>query len=267
MTRTDTADCTRLDGTTAVITGASSGIGRAIALELAAAGADVVIHARARRQELEEVAGRIQAQGRTVHMLLADLAEPTSPSELAEAAWQVAGDVHVWINNAGGDVLTGPAAGWSFEQKLAYLWQVDVRATIALSRLVGRRMTERATDGRDRCLVNTGWDQVEWGMAGDSGEMFAAVKGAVMAFTRSLARSLAPAVRVNCVAPGWIRTAWGDGAAEYWQARACRESLLARWGTPEDVARAVRFLASPASAFVTGHVLPVNGGFGGATTQ
>lgn len=264
MTRTDTADFARLDGKTAVVTGASSGIGRAIALELAAAGADVVIHARARRQQLEQVAEQIRGQGRRVHMLLADLAAETAPRELADAAWQAAGDIHVWINNAGGDVLTGAAADWSFEQKLAYLWQVDVQATIRLSRLVGRRMIERASDGRDRCLVNTGWDQVEWGMAGDSGEMFAAVKGAVMAFTRSLARSLAPAVRVNCVAPGWIRTAWGAEATEYWQARACRESLLARWGTPEDVARAVRFLASPASGFVTGHVLPVNGGFGGS---
>lgn len=81
-----------------------------------------------------------------------------------------------------------------------------------------------------------------------------------MAFTRSLARSLAPAVRVNCVAPGWIRTAWGAQASDYWQQRATRESLLERWGEPADVAHAVRYLASPAASFVTGHILPVNGG-------
>ena len=66
-------------------------------------------------------------------------------------------------------------------------------------------------------------------MAGDSGELFAAVKGAVMAFSLSLARSLAPAVRVNCLAPGWIKTKWGDRASDYWQQRAIDESLLARW--------------------------------------
>jgi 3-oxoacyl-[acyl-carrier protein] reductase len=84
-----------------------------------------------------------------------------------------------------------------------------------------------------------------------------------MAFTRSLAKSLAPQVRVNCVAPGWIKTAWGQRASASWQERAQRESLLARWGTPGDVAKAVRFLASPEAAFITGQVLPVNGGFAG----
>ena len=82
-----------------------------------------------------------------------------------------------------------------------------------------------------------------------------------MAFTRSLTQSLAPEVRVNCLAPGWIRTAWGERASEYWQERAVRQSLRGRWGTPEDVARAAVFLASPAADFITGQVIPVNGGF------
>jgi 3-oxoacyl-[acyl-carrier protein] reductase len=90
--------------------------------------------------------------------------------------------------------------------------------------------------------------------------MFATVKGAVMAFTLSLARSLAPRVRVNCVAPGWIRTAWGQTANAYWQQRASRESLLQRWGTPDDVAAVACFLASPAAAFITGQIVAVNGG-------
>ena len=109
-------------------------------------------------------------------------------------------------------------------------------------------------------IINIGWDQAETGMAGDSGELFGATKGAVMAFSKSLARSLAPEVRVNCVAPGWIKTEWGTGASQYWQERARNESLLARWGTPEDVAATVRFLASPAASFITAHTIPVNGG-------
>jgi 3-oxoacyl-[acyl-carrier protein] reductase len=91
--------------------------------------------------------------------------------------------------------------------------------------------------------------------------LFAAAKGAVMAFTRSLAQSLAPSVRVNCLALGWIKTGWGEQASEQWQERARRESLAQRWGTPEDVARAARFLVSPDSAFVSGQVVNLNGGF------
>jgi NAD(P)-dependent dehydrogenase (short-subunit alcohol dehydrogenase family) len=109
-------------------------------------------------------------------------------------------------------------------------------------------------------ILNMGWDQAETGMEGDSGELFAAVKGAVMAFTRSLALSLAPEVRVNCLAPGWIRTAWGAGASERWQQRVRRETPLGRWGEPEDVAAATRWLASPAASYITGQVIRVNGG-------
>ena len=98
-------------------------------------------------------------------------------------------------------------------------------------------------------------------MEGDSGELFAATKGAVMAFTRSLARSLGPTVRVNCVAPGWIRTAWGAQASEAWQRRAVRESMLGRWGAPADIAAAVCWLLSADAAYVTGQVIAVNGGF------
>jgi 3-oxoacyl-[acyl-carrier protein] reductase len=82
-----------------------------------------------------------------------------------------------------------------------------------------------------------------------------------MGFSRSLARSLAPKVRVNCVAPGWIKTAWGAHASDVWQQRAVRESMLGRWGEPADIAAAVHFLVSPDAGFVTGQVVNVNGGF------
>jgi 3-oxoacyl-[acyl-carrier protein] reductase len=254
----------RLDGRSAVVTGASSGIGRAIALELAAAGADVLVHARSNGAGLDTTLREIQSMGRRGEAVLGDLTSEPFVAELAGRASDWARDVHIWVNNAGGDVLTGAAARWTFDAKLDYLWQVDVRATIQLSRLVGQRMKERGRDGVDRCMLFVGWDQVEMGMAGDSGEMFSAIKGAVMAFSRSLARSLAPDVRVNCVAPGWIRTSWGDTAADYWQRRARDESLLQRWGTPEDVARCARYLVSPSSSFVTGQIVPINGGYRGS---
>jgi 3-oxoacyl-[acyl-carrier protein] reductase len=143
-----------------------------------------------------------------------------------------------------------------FEKKLSALWQVDVVATLRLSRAIGERMKHRGQGA----IINIGWDQAATGMAGDSGEMFAAVKGAVMCTTRSLAKSLAPKVRVNCIAPGWIRTDWGDEASEKWQQIAVGDSLLARWGEVNDIARTARFLASPAAAFINGQIIDVNGG-------
>lgn len=241
------------------MTGASSGIGRAIALELAAGGASLLLHARRSGEALTKVAGEAQAAGVTAETHLADLAETAWQDDLVAWAWSQ-GPVDIWINNAGADVLTGPAAAWTFEEKLAALHAVDVTATLRLSRATGAKMKARGSG----VILNMGWDQAATGMAGNSGELFATAKGAVMAFSRSLARSLAPQVRVNCLAPGWIKTAWGDGASDAWQARAKGEALLDRWGTPEDIARVARFLVSPAASFLNGQVVPVNGGFRGS---
>lgn len=244
-----------LAGLTAVVTGASSGIGRAIALELALAGANMCLHARQNAAGLEEVAQAVREFGRACLTSLADLAAPAAQDQLVERAWAWK-PIDIWINNAGADVLTGPAASLPFEEKLETLWRVDVVATLRLSRAVGKRMAHR----RSGVLLNMGWDQADTGMAGDSGEFFAATKGAVMAATQSLAKSFAPHVRVNCLAPGWIRTTWGHLASETWQQRARQESLLKRWGEPDDVAHAACFLVSPAAQFITGQVIPVNGG-------
>ena len=251
-----------LSNATALVTGASSGIGRATAQALAEAGAAVIVHGR-REEATTEITDQLRQTGANVRMLLADLADPEQRLSLIQQAWDWRGEVDVWINNAGVDVLTGEAAEWPFERKLEALWQVDVQGTIALSRAVGARMQARPQPRRDASIINMGWDQAAGGMEGDSGEMFAAAKGAVMAFTRSLAKTLAPTVRVNCVAPGWIQTKWGQQASDAWRWRAANESLLKRWGQPEDVARTIVFLASPAGAFINGQVLAVNGGFSG----
>jgi 3-oxoacyl-[acyl-carrier protein] reductase len=244
-------------GRVAVVTGSSSGIGRAIALELAGCGADVVVHARRSRERAEETVDAIRAAGREAAVMMADLAEQAEQDRLADEAWNWSQGVDIWINCAGADLLTGETAGWSFEQKLEALWRVDVTASLRLSRVIGRRMKAR---GRG-AILNIGWDQANHGMAGDSGELFGAAKGAVMAHTKSLALALAPEVRVNCLAPGWIKTSWGAQASDAWQKRACREAQLGRWGEPVDVARAARFLVSHEASFVTGQVWAVNGGF------
>jgi 3-oxoacyl-[acyl-carrier protein] reductase len=249
-----------LAGKVAVVTGASGGIGRAIAVEMAHQGASVIAHGNRHLASAEEIAAEARGLGREATVQTADLAIASERETFAAGAWQWRDGVDIWVNNAGADVLTGEAAHWPFARKLEALWQVDVTATVELSRLIGRRMKERA-GGRGGVILNVGWDQAEQGMAGDSGEMFGAVKGAIMAFTRSLAQSLAPDVRVNCLAPGWIRTAWAESASDYWQDRAARQALRARWGTPQDVASAASFLASPAADFITGQVLNINGGF------
>ncbi|MGI8981788.1 MAG: SDR family NAD(P)-dependent oxidoreductase [Pirellulaceae bacterium] len=246
----------------AVVTGASGDIGRAIALEFAAAGADVVVHGR-RQEAAAEVAAKVEELGRRAKVILLDLAEPSSHQTLVQAAWDWQQGVHIWVNNAGADVLTGEAARWSFERKLEELWKVDVLATVNLSRLIGEKLHQQTLHGHAPAgvILNIGWDQAAHGMAGDSGQMFGCIKGAVMSFTQSLAQSLAPHVRANCLAPGWIKTSWGERASDYWQERARLESLAGRWGTPEDVARAARFLASPAAEFITGQIINVNGGY------
>jgi len=254
-----------LTGKAAVVTGSSSGLGRAMALELAKRGADILIHTRQNIDGANETASQICSLGRECHVAVLDLADDNNHELLINEAWNWK-NIDIWINNAGADVLTGEAAPWSFEKKLDNLWQVDVVATVRLSRLAGQRMIERMTADDAGVILNMGWDQADRGMAGDSGEMFSTIKGAVMAFTKSLAQSLAPKVRVNCLAPGWIKTSWGEQASDDWQNRARSESLLNRWGTPEDVAKVATFLASPAASFINGQVIPINGGFKYAAT-
>lgn len=245
-------------GKIVVVTGSSSGIGRAMALAFASAGAKVVVHSRSSTGRAQAVLRDVAQLGVEAKVVTADLSQEEGRASLADDAWDAFGHVDCWVNNAGADVLTGEAASWSYAKKLELLWQVDVLGTLELSRAIGAKMLSNKREGT---IINIGWDQASQGMAGDSGEMFATTKGAIMAFSRSLAQSLAPKVRVNCIAPGWIKTAWGDEASEYWQSRALKESLRERWGSGDDIAKAALFLASSNADFITGQVLNVNGGF------
>ena len=246
-----------LAGQIATVTGAASGIGRAIAVAFAKAGADVVIHTKSNVTGLQETANLISETGRSAHQILGDISLKVDCESLISQAMSWQDRLDIWVNNAGADVLTTDAAEQSYDEKLELLWQVDVMGTIRLSRSIGSLMKSRGAGS----ILNMGWDQSAQGMEGEPGELFGPTKGAIIAFSKSLAASLAPVVRVNCLAPGWIQTKWGDDTSEYWSNRAKSESLMGRWGTADDVAAAALFLSSPAASFQTGQVIPVNGGF------
>jgi 3-oxoacyl-[acyl-carrier protein] reductase len=234
------------------VTGASSGIGRAIAETYAAEGAVVLLTHRDSAESAREVADAIGASVRR-----ADLSTREGCERLVADARADLGRIDVWVNNAGADVLTGDAAQWEWERKLDLLLAVDLKGTIACSYAIGEVMRGQESGG---AIVNMSWDHVTSGMAGENPELFSAVKGGVLGFSRSLARALAPAVRVNVLCPGWIETSFGEQADPEFRRSVADETPLRRWGRPQDVADAALYLASPEAAFITGQAININGG-------
>jgi 3-oxoacyl-[acyl-carrier protein] reductase len=246
-----------LTGRAVLVTGGSSGIGRAISLAVARAGADVAITYRTNEKGAREVEGKVRALGRRAAVFFADISDDISVRELGPAARAAFGRLDVWINNAGADILTGPGAALDDGDKLDLLLAVDLRGTIVASWCAAELLAAEPDGG---VIINMSWDHVLTGMAGTNPQMFAAVKGGVLAFSKSLARSVAPKVRVNVIAPGWIETAFGEGLDEQTRQAIAGATPLARWGTPDDVAGAAVFLASPSAAFLTGQTILVGGG-------
>jgi 3-oxoacyl-[acyl-carrier protein] reductase len=242
----------QLAGLRTVVTGASSGIGRAIAVAFAAAGAWVGIGFWRSSEAARALASEL---GPGHPLLQADLSTLDGCTSIVQEAFGALRGVDVWVNNAGADVLTGDAGRWPAERKLQALLELDLKATIRCSRLVAARMRPGG------CILNLGWDRATIdGMAGDDAELLAAVKAGVLGFSKSFARSVAPDVRVNVLCPGWIETGYGASADRGFYAEIEAETPLRRWGRPQDVAGGAVWLASPAAAFVTGQAINVNGG-------
>jgi 3-oxoacyl-[acyl-carrier protein] reductase len=250
-------DAHRLDGVRAVVTGASSGIGAAIAEAFGGAGATVLVTHRDSEEGASKVAERIAHLGGRALIAQADLGTREGSEALVAQARERLGELDVWVNNAGADVLTGEAAGWGWERKLDVLLEVDLKGTVACSYAAGAVMREQPGGGS---VVNMSWDHATAGMAGENPELFSAVKGGVLAFSKSLARSLAPRVRVNVLCPGWIETGFAREVDRDFHRSVAESTPLARWGRPEDVAGAALWLASPEAGFVTGQAVNINGG-------
>ena len=223
------------------MTGASSGIGRAIAETFAAQGATVLLTHRASPERARDVADAIAGCGGRALVAQADLGTREACQRLVAQAREELGRLDVWVNNAGADVLTGEAAAWEWERKLDALLAVDLKGTIACSYAAGEIMRSQERGG---VIVNMSWDHVVTGMA----------------FSKSLARALAPDVRVNVLCPGWIETSFAEQADRDFHRSVAESTPLGRWGRPQDVADAALYLASPEAAFVTGQAINVNGG-------
>ncbi len=245
----------RLAGRRAVVTGASSGIGRAVALAFAREGASVLVNYHRNDAGAQACVAEIIAAGGTATQFASDVARTEQVRDLVATAVDRLGGIDVWANIAGADILTGNAATLSDEEKLERLIAVDLRGTMLCCWNAAPVMADGGV------IINLSWDLALSGMAGRNPEMFAAVKAGVSGFTRSLARSLAPGLRVNEIAPGWIETAFAENEmAEEYRRGVIAQTPLARLGRPHDIAEAAVYLASDAAAFVTGQTIKVNGG-------
>jgi 3-oxoacyl-[acyl-carrier protein] reductase len=235
-----------LAGKTALVTGGSKGIGRAIARELAAAGATVVVGYRSGREEAESVAAEIG--GRAVAADVADLAA-------AKSLVEQAGDLDILVNNAGvtrdGLIVRMPDDDWRT------VLETNLSSVFYTCRAAARGMMRR----RAGAIVNL---SSIVGLHGNPGQTnYAASKAGIIGFTKSLARELGQrGVRANVVAPGYVTTQLTDVLPEEAKQAMLANTPLGRLGSPEDVARAVRFLVSDEAAFITGEVLLVDGGLG-----
>jgi 3-oxoacyl-[acyl-carrier protein] reductase len=235
-----------LEGKTALVTGASRGIGAAVARELARAGAAVVVGYRAGGDEAETLAGEIG--GRAIQ---ADVSSPEDAQRLV----QEAGDLDILVNNAG---LTrdGLLARMSDDD-----WREVIETNLSSVFYTCRAVTRPMMKKRAGSIVNI---SSIVGVHGNWGQTnYAASKAGIIGFTKSLAKELGSRnVRANVVAPGYVKTRLTDVLPEEATAAMLQNTALARLGEPEDVAGAVRFLCSDEASFITGDVLLVDGGLG-----
>ena len=250
----------RLDGKTALITGASRGLGRAMALALAEAGADVIIVGR-HQDTLDKTADEIRAHGHGVHTVEADMGVPADCQAALEHCVQVHGPIGILINNVGGRVIPDPIE----EQSLAS-WQkvVDLNMTSCFlgTRIIGASMIDRGQGGR---IINISSMNAFISNRGIGGRSYEAAKAAVVQFTRAAAADWAPyGITVNAICPGLFMTdankKWNDTKPEVIE-KLVSNIPMGRAGEPDEIGPLAVFLASPASSFITGAAHVIDGGY------
>jgi 3-oxoacyl-[acyl-carrier protein] reductase len=244
-----------LTGRVALVTGAGVGIGRAVALALGQAGATVGIHYHTSRQAAEETLAALEARGGQGLLLPADLADEAQASAIVDRLIARYGHLEILVNNAG-----SPIRASRIEDCPTELWRQALEVNVTSAFLVTRRAIPHLRASGRGSIINNLSLSVQTGGGGGTGP-YAAAKGALQVLTRTLARELAPQVRVNAVMPGVIETRHHEvhstpqRMAEYRQ-----QTPLARNGTAEEVAQVVLFLASDAASFLNGALIDINGG-------
>ena len=244
----------RLDGKTALVTGAAGGLGAAIAVALAEAGAAVACHGN--RRPADDTSARIRSLGHDSRSFSADLSSADGASRLFTEVAACMGAPHILVNNAG-TIYREPAEDYNFDAWMRVL-QVNLNSVFQLSQLAGREMLKR----KEGKIINIA--SLLSFQGGIRVPAYAASKGGVAQLTKALANEWAGRnVQVNAIAPGYFST---ENTAALRQDEARNRQILeripaGRWGNPEDLAGAALFLASPASDYVSGEVLVVDGGW------
>jgi 2-deoxy-D-gluconate 3-dehydrogenase len=244
-----------LKGKNALVTGSRTGLGAAIAIGLAEAGANVVIHG-SKEDGFDAVCAVVEAHGGKAVRARADLADPATCDQLIELTVRELGSIDILVNNAG-FLRRAPAAETSMEDWSAVL-RVDLDAVFRLSQLAGRHMLQQ---GRGKIINIASVLSFQGGVFGPA---YAAAKGAVAQLTKALANEWSSrGINVNAIAPGYMETDVTSALrSDAVRSRQILERIPAgRWGVPKDLAGAAVFLASPASDYVHGHLLVVDGGW------
>jgi len=238
----------------ALVTGASRGIGRGIALQLGREGWDVCVNYIQQKEAAEAVAAELRAMGRRAMVHQADVADGEAVAAMVRAAEQELGPISLLVNNAG---IAGQCL---FQDVTDEMWNRYMAVNLGGARNTIRAVLPRMIHEKEGCIINI---SSMWGLRGASCEVtYCCTKAALIALTRSLALELAPShIRVNCVAPGVIDTDMVQVLGQETLDALAEQTPLGRLGTPEDIAHAVAFFASDKASFLTGQVLTADGGF------